>query len=691
MLKNNKANSLINETSPYLLQHAYNPVNWYAWTESALTKAVVENKLILISIGYSSCHWCHVMERECFEDEQVAKLMNEHFVCIKVDREERPDIDQVYMAAVQLMSGQGGWPLNCFALPDQRPVYGGTYFPKAKWMQVLSTLVDIYKTEPGKMYEYAERLTDGIIKTDSVVRIEQTEGFDISILKACMDNWSVRFDEEFGGPAKAPKFPLPNNYIFLMRLATLNKYKISSNIASSSPNAIDSPKLLEHVFLTLDKMAMGGIYDQLGGGFARYSTDMEWKVPHFEKMLYDNAQLLSLYAEAFQCTKKELYKEVIEQTILFLTTEMKSAEGLFYSALDADSEGVEGKYYVWTKKELENVLGENYLLFADYFNVNELGCWEHDNYILLRNAELVDFAARQNLSVAQVQEKIENAKKKLQQERNKRTKPGLDDKCLTSWNALLLKGFVDSYFALQNEHYLHNALQIAALIERSVKMPDGGLFHSYKNGSATIEGFLEDYAFVVEGYIALYEATGNEEWVEKANSYVSYCFDNFFDSASGMFYFTSIKSKALIARKYEVSDNVIPASSSSIAKSLFYLGNLLDNEYYRTVSLKMLNNTIPLLKEYGSGYSNWGILLLQQIFPLYEIAIVGNDAKKNILEFSKKYIPNKMFITSSSVQTKIPLLKDKLEAKENTIYVCTNKTCKYPTHTVDEALRQIHN
>lgn len=665
-------NSLINETSPYLLQHAHNPVNWYAWNDETLEKAKQENKLILISVGYSACHWCHVMEHESFEDEQVAKLMNDHFICIKVDREERPDIDQVYMLAVQLMTGRGGWPLNCFALPDGKPIYGGTYFPKQQWMNILLNLADLYKNDPDKALDYAKQLTDGVKLAELVKINESQKAFAIDTLHQCYKNWEPRFDNEEGGPDKAPKFPLPNNYQFLLRY-----YYHTQNTEA-----------LKHIQLTLQKMAYGGIYDQAGGGFSRYSVDHYWKVPHFEKMLYDNAQLVSLYCEAFQATKDPLYKQVVYETLAFVERELTSAEGAFYSALDADSEGEEGKYYVWTKDELQIVLQQNYDLFADYFNINDRGLWEYNNYILLRHDSDEKIAEKNNISVETLQKNIAEMKKRLLAVREKRIRPGLDDKTLTSWNALMLKGYVDAYNVFDEPHFLDVAMKNITFILQKQLRYDGGLNHNYKNGKSTINGYLEDYCFTIEALIALYEATFVETYLLKANELMHYCIVHFPDKKSGMFYFTSDEDKALISRKMELSDNVIPASNSSIAKSLFLLGHHLENEEYIGMSKKMLNNMLPEIVNYGSGYSNWAMLLLHFTQSFYEVAIVGKSVDEKRKAFHKHYLPNRIF-AGSSIESTLPLLKNRYVKEQTMIYVCTNKTCNKPVTEVEDALKQL--
>ena len=663
-------NALIHESSPYLLQHAHNPVNWYAWNDEVLEKAKKENKLILISVGYSACHWCHVMEHECFEDEQVAKLMNDYFICIKVDREERPDIDQVYMMAVQLMTGQGGWPLNCFALPDGRPIYGGTYFPKQNWMNILLNLADVYQHEPEKAIDYAKQLTEGV-KLAELVKINPEEKeFTIETLHKSIANWKPRFDNEDGGPNKAPKFPLPNNYQFLQQYVYHTKDEVVE----------------KHIELTLKKMAYGGIYDQIGGGFSRYSVDHFWKVPHFEKMLYDNAQLVTLYSEAYQKTKNPLYKQIVFETLAFVERELTSPEGGFYAALDADSEGVEGKYYVWTKEELQIILKENFDVFADYYNVNARGLWEHENYILLRNDDDKIVAERNKISIEELEKTIEACKKQLLPIREKRIHPGLDNKIITSWNALMLKAYIDAYNVFDEQHFLDVAMKnVNFLIQNS--FVKNQLLHLAKSNQK-INGFLEDYAFIIEALIALYETTLDEKYLHKANDLMKYTIEHFQDKNSGMFYFTSDEDKALITRKMELSDNVIPASNSSIAKSLFVLGHHFESEEWVFMSKKMLNNMLSEIENYGPGYSNWAILLLYFSLPFYELAIVGKSVDEKRKNLNKHYHPNRIF-AGSATESSLPLLKNRFVKDETLFYVCKNKTCLQPVKEVEEALKQM--
>jgi uncharacterized protein len=673
-------NSLIHETSPYLLQHAHNPVNWHAWNEESLEKAKKEDKLILVSVGYSACHWCHVMEHECFEDETVAAIMNDHFICIKVDREERPDIDQVYMLAVQLMTGHGGWPLNCFALPDGRPVYGGTYFPKQQWINVLLNLTDLYNTEKEKALEYAVRLTEGLKQAELIDPGTSTALFSEETADRCYENWKLRFDPAEGGPDKAPKFPLPNNYEFLLRYASRSSHK---------------EEVMKHVNLTLKKMAYGGIYDQIGGGFARYSVDHYWKVPHFEKMLYDNAQLVTLYSEAYRATKNELYKDIVYETLQFIERELTSSEGGFYSALDADSEGVEGKYYVWTQAELNEVLKENAPLFSYYFNVNKRGYWEHENYILLRYDDDEEIAKKFNISVKDLRTVIEECKKHLLKVREKRSRPGLDNKILTSWNALMLKGYVDAYNAFDEISFLEKAKKNAGFLLKYSFLSENKVAHlalvdPKENERQKKElGFLEDYSFTIEAFIALYQASREEKYLTKANELMDHCIVHFQDKISGMFFFTSDEDPALITRKMELSDNVIPASNSSIARSLFLLGHYFDKQDYIEMSRKMLSSVIEELENYGAGYSNWGILLLYFTRPFYEVAIVGKSVDEIYKNFQKHYIPNVIF-AGSAAQSSLPLLQNRFTEDQTRVYVCTGRSCLAPVKSAEEALKQIN-
>ncbi|MCB0402804.1 MAG: thioredoxin domain-containing protein [Flavobacteriales bacterium] len=662
-------NQLISETSPYLLQHAHNPVDWHPWSDKTLQKARDENKLILVSIGYSACHWCHVMEHESFEDEDVARVMNEHFISIKVDREERPDIDQIYMNAVQLMTGSGGWPLNCFALPDGRPFYGGTYFPKQNWLHILNAIAREYREEPEKVSEYADQVTAGIQQSDTLPFVSNEVEFSMETLEVAVSRMKRQFDWEEGGMNRAPKFPMPNNYEFL-----LNYYYHSRDT-----------EILKFVELTLEKMAFGGIYDQIGGGFARYSVDAFWKVPHFEKMLYDNAQLVTLYAQAYQLTKNPLYKQIVYQTLDFIKREMTVENGAFYTALDADSEGVEGKYYVWTKEEMETLLGHDFPLAERYYNLNHIGKWEN-HYILLRREHNQVIAHEFGYSEKELADKIDHINQILLEQREKRVRPGLDDKSLTSWNAMMLKGYADAFQVFNEPEFLTLAQQNAAFIVNNQIREDGGLNHNYKNGISNLDGFLEDYAFTIEALLSLYQADFEENWLVHAKQLADYTIEHFFDPESGFFFFTPHRATGLIARKMELGDNVIPASNSCMAKALFLLGEFFAEEQYSTISRQMLKNMESQISQYLSGYSNWGVLMLWFCKPFYEVAITGNEllAKKQAL--NTEYIPNKLF-AGSTKGSNLPLLANRYVNEKTMIYVCCNKTCQKPTENVAEAMQ----
>jgi uncharacterized protein YyaL (SSP411 family) len=663
-------NNLIKESSPYLLQHANNPVNWYAWNDETLALAKRENKLLLVSIGYSACHWCHVMEHESFEDEQIATIMNENFINIKVDREERPDIDMVYMGAVQLMTGQGGWPLNCFALPDGRPIYGGTYFPKSQWKNVLTNLADLFATNPDKAYEYAAHLTDGLEQLEIPKEMNENH-FEIQTLNRSVYKWRQSFDSEHGGPNRAPKFPLPNNYLFLLHY---NYYE-------------NDVIVKKHLDLTLTKMAWGGIYDQLGGGFARYSTDALWKVPHFEKMLYDNAQLISLYSQAYKQNPNELYKNVVYETINFIKRDLSNHQGGFYSALDADSEGIEGKYYVWQKEELHRLLKTDFDVFADYYCINEVGYWEDENYVLMRDMDESTIALKHNVSIIQLQQTINKCKQLLLQEREKKVKPGLDNKILASWNGLLCKALTEAYLIFENTDFKELALSSANYLLKNYCKDNGQLLRVI-NDNTSISGFLEDYAFVIDAFIAVYTTTADEKWLLKAKSLTDYTLEYFYDEKQNTYFFTDNSQEKLVVRKSEWSDNVIPASSSQMAINLNMLSIYFDDENYQTISENLLKSVVKEIENYGPGYSNWALLLLQKLKSKIELVIVGKSVNENLIALYKQTPPNVIFALSDK-PSDLPLLKNRYVANQTLLYVCKNNSCLLPTKSIEEVLRQI--
>ena len=662
-------NQLINSTSPYLLQHAHNPVNWQPWSDEIIVQAKKENKLILISIGYAACHWCHVMEHECFENTDVAKVMNDNFVCVKVDREERPDVDHYYMTAVQLMQQQGGWPLNVIAMPDGRPIWGGTYFPKDTWIKNLLSIADFYKKNKDQTEEYAESLHDGIKKTSLTAAIENEIPLNTKLLEEGVTGWKERFDMENGGRKGAPKFPMPVNLDFLLYYGFMKNDKTA----------------LDFVETTLVKMAHGGIYDQVGGGFARYSVDNKWKVPHFEKMLYDNGQLLSIYSKGFQQFKNEEFRTVVNETVDFLERELMDKTGAFYSSLDADSEGEEGKFYVWNETELKALLKDEFDLFSSYFNVNSKGFWEHGNYILLRDEADEKFAQKNNITAAQFREKTTGWKKLLLEERSKRVRPGLDDKTLTSWNALVIQGLVDAYAAFHEDRFLKLALKNAAFLKENVIQQNGKLFHNWKKGKASVDGFLEDYSLVIQSFISLFEVTGDEKWLKVSGNLTDYLFSHFYDEKSDLFYFSEKDKNSVLTNHFQNEDNVILVANSVMANNLHRLYLLIGRPDYRTISENMLQHITPNFARYPMAYANWGTLILKKTEPFFEVAIAGNNAVELKSEMQQGFQPNVLWAFSKS-ESNIPILKDRIVNGKTLIYVCKEGVCQLPVESTGKAL-----
>ncbi len=659
-------NDLRNESSPYLLQHAHNPINWKAWNEATLQKAKIEKKLMIISIGYSACHWCHVMEKESFEDTAIAAVMNADFISIKVDREERPDVDQTYINAVQIMTGSAGWPLNVVALPDGRPVWGGTYFRNNEWLQALTHIQELYVREPEKLLAYANRLEAGL-KNLELISLN-TESIDFKKFPTAMtiQKWSRQFDLEMGGFKGAPKFMMPNNLQFLLRQAVYESNK----------------GLMEFVVLTLNKMAHGGLYDHIGGGFARYSTDEKWHVPHFEKMLYDNAQLVSLYSQAYSATKNPLYAEIVKETLSFIARELTGEHGNFYSALDADSLSPSGKlsegaFYVFSSEELKALLQDDFPIFAEYYNVNSYGLWEDDAYVLIRKKTDSEIESQFGMGAEQFQRKKEQWKKKLLDYRNKRQRPRLDGKTLTSWNGLMLKGYIDAYKAFGNQAYLETALLNANFILENQLQKNGALFHSFINGKSSINGFLEDYAFVVDAFISLYQITLAERWLTFARKMTEYALAHFFSIEKHMFYFTSKEDPEIVLRNFEYRDNVIPSSNSVMAKNLFLLSKYFADASLEEKSRQMLKNVLGEMGQYPGVYSNWMDLLANFQQPFFETVVVGEHASETIKTLAGHYFPNVLF-AGSKVENSTPLFKNRYVEGETVIYICQNNACQTP-------------
>ena len=669
-------NNLRNETSPYLLQHVENPVDWNPWDKQYLKQAEKEKKLVVISIGYASCHWCHVMERESFQDSTVAELMNAKFISIKVDREERPDIDQVYMNAIQLITGSGGWPLNVITLPDGRPIWGGTYFTKEQWTSALKQISEMYEEEPEKFISYADRVQEGINSLNIVE--SNTNNFDNIDLDKYSKSLFESIDEEFGGFKGAPKFMMPNNLEFLLR------YSFQKNL--------EEPK--NKILKSLDMMAYGGIFDHVEGGFSRYSTDERWHVPHFEKMLYDNGQLMSLYAAGYKISSKELYKQTIYKIHEYINSEMKDTSGGYYSSLDADSKledgsYAEGEYYTWGKTELKKIIGENFDLFVDYFNVNDYGFWEEENkYILTRTSSDKEFIKKNKLDEKTFINIKSNWLSKLKLARKDKKKPSLDYKIITSWNGLMISGYVDAYKAINDDIFKDEAINAGEFIYSNLLRKDGGLYHNYVNGKSKINGYLEDYATVIQASLDLYEITLNQLWIERALELSKYVFNNFSSSESELFYFTSNKDEDLISRSIEFRDNVIPSSNSIMAKNLFKLYHYFDKEDYYEKAKQMSLSVSKEFEAYPSGYSNWFDLIYSLKSNYYEVAVVGENAIEKVKKINSRYIPNKLIIGSTS-ENNLPLLRNRYIEGKTLIYVCVNKACKMPTENIEESISMI--
>jgi uncharacterized protein len=679
------ANRLTRETSPYLLQHKDNPVDWYPWGEEALEKARAEDKPVLLSVGYSACHWCHVMERESFEDEATAALMNENFVNIKVDREERPDVDSIYMSAVQAMTRHGGWPMTVFMTPDGAPFYGGTYFPPVpsrgmpSFKQVLLSLADAYTNRREEVLKSAENVREFLREstTASIPKSEVSEG----LLTHAANALAGQIDNRFGGFDGAPKFPQAMNLEVLLR-----HHKRTGDRAA-----------LSGVELTCRQMANGGIYDQLGGGFARYSVDEYWLVPHFEKMLYDNALLARLYLEAYEATGDGFYKRIAEETLGYVMRDMTDPEGGFYSAEDADSEGEEGKFYVWTPEEIERVLEpEDAKLAERYWDVTERGNFEGKNILNVpRPPEVV--ATEFGISAEELWRRIEAIRERLFAEREKRVRPGRDEKVLAAWNGLMLRAFALAASVTGREEYRRVAEKNASfLLEKLVA--DGRLRRSYKDGQARFNGYLEDYACVADGLLALYEATFERRWLREATSLADAILELFWEEAEGAFYDTAVDHEELVTRPRDLYDNATPSGSSVAVDVLLKLSVLLDREDYQERAETVLENLSGGIAQIPGAFGRLLSALDFYLSTPYEVAIIGDHeapGTKALLEtVYSSYLPNKVVAGRSEDDEEamrlVPLLADRtMRGGEATAYVCVNYACQSPTTEPAELARQL--
>ena len=671
-------NRLINETSPYLLQHANNPVDWYPWGEEALERARSEDKPILLSIGYSACHWCHVMERESFEDETIAGLMNENFVNIKVDREERPDLDQVYMQAVQMLTGSGGWPMTVFLTPEGKPFYGGTYFPPDDrqgmpgFPRLLTSIAEAYSTNRGEVDRVTQQLTTQMSQSNQVP--QGTSILTVDILHQAYSSLATNFDYQNGGFGNAPKFPQPMTPEFLLRY-----YHHGYN-----------PRALELVELTLEKMAYGGIYDQIGGGFHRYSTDPYWLVPHFEKMLYDNALLARLFLHTYLITGRALYRRVVEETLDYVLREMTDPSGGFYSAQDADSEGVEGKFFVWSPGEINAVMGDtDGEVFAGYYGVTAGGNFEGKNILNIRqNPE--EFAETKGLTADQLGDIINRGSKALLEVREQRIHPMRDDKVLASWNGLMLRSFAEAAAALGRPDYLAVAIKNAGFLVGSMKS-DGRLLRTYRDGQAKLLGYLEDYSFVIDGLLALYEATFDLRWLEEAVTLADSMIELFWDEGIGGFYDTGSDHETLVVRPRDVFDNAQPCGGSVASDVLLRLAVFTGKSDYSAKAAVPLRSLHQAMSQSPGGTGHWLSALDFYVSPPKEIAVIGprdDPATQALLDtVFHRFLPNKVVMgvepplspTVGNSGSDIPLLAGRgMVGGLPSAYVCQNYACQLP-------------
>jgi uncharacterized protein YyaL (SSP411 family) len=699
--KHEHMNKLIHETSPYLLQHAHNPVDWHPWGEDALARAKQENKPIFLSIGYAACHWCHVMERESFENEKIAEILNEHFISIKVDREERPDLDDIYMAAVAAISGSGGWPMTVFLTPDLKPFYGGTYFPpEDRWGRVgfknlILRLSDFWRDDQSrtKLLQDAEILRKVIDQRTSIsVPVDEDARLDKGLLANATRQLEMAFDKKWGGFGNAPKFPPSSTISFLLR-----DYFHTGNEHS-----------LEMAAFTLDKMYEGGMYDHLAGGFHRYAVDHEWLVPHFEKMLYDNARLAVVYIEAYQATGNKKYTRIAREIFDYVMTTMTDRSGRIYSTEDADSQGKEGIFYLWTRDELDRILGRKESeILSRYYNVKKTGNFSsHEDYhkgfnILHIRKDAATVANELDMTEDQLDNTLSLIKKKLLEVRDKRVRPGMDDKTITSWNGLMISAFARGYQVFADKRYLSAAERAAAFVMDKMRTEDGRLLRTHRAGESKFYAYLEDYSYFIQALVDLYEAGFDKEWLLAAEDLTEEMIAQFWDEKSDSLYNTSRYHKNLIVRTKSANDSAMPSPAGVAIDSLLRLGKLLDQEEYFNKARRLLKANHPYMEIASQGY----LTLLMNVDALIhspkEIAIVGRkdseDTKSLLKAIHSRFIPNRIiaFLDPSSpdaveLAKKIPLLsgRETVDGKA-TAYVCENFTCQLPATTPEELIQQL--
>ena len=676
ILSQERMNKLANQKSLYLKQHSTNPVDWMPWGSEALDLAKQENKLVLISVGYSSCHWCHVMEEETFSNSEVAEVMNSNFINIKVDREERPDVDELYMKSLVLMTGSGGWPMNIIALPDGSPIWGGTYLPKTNWMNVLVQIDELFKKRFNDVQDYANKLKKGLQQENIIqVKLESEELFE-KIRETSSSSFEFT-DKTNGGLKTSQKFHLPSMLNFFLRAG----YQF------------EEKKYHNHVNLTLKNIAFGGINDHVGGGLHRYTVDSIWHVPHFEKMLYDNAQMLSVFSKAYKSNNDLLYKDQLEKIFNFIQRDLTSSENLIYSSISAITEinnkKVEGDFYVWNKNEIKNTLKDNYEIFSEYFNINEFGYWEKDKYILKREKDNSYFTKKFKISNDKLEKILSKSLIDLNVIREKRVKPEIDKKVITSWNALTIIGLNDAFEATGDKKYLKMALEITEAIEENLIDDKLNIKRSLSISDEKIQ-FLEDYSYLISAYLGLYQSTFDYEWIEKAEALTNKSIEIFSVSDSSFFKFSSDQSLLFTGNFIDLRDGVIPSANSIMSNNLFMLSHYTGNRDYLKKGDLMIKSALNKIMSEPLDYMNWLNVALSYSKNFYEIVITGKDAYKMSDEIKSKYLPN-VLIAASKKDSKEYLLNNRYVKGENLIYVCVNNSCKFPVNKVTEALKILND
>ncbi len=663
-----ESNQLKNETSLYLKQHAENPVNWQRWSNTIFNFSGELNKLVIVSIGYSSCHWCHVMEDETFTDDTIAKLMNDNFINVKVDREENPDVDHAYMTASQLMTGMGGWPLNVITLPDGSPVYAGTYHTKEQWSDILNRIIRLKETNYEGLEEIANNVKSGVIDINTITKKNEVSEFDKDFLSRNTKIWSDKWDADNGGDIAQQKFISPSKYQYLINYGSIYK----------------DEQILNHVKKTLDIISNSGIIDIVEGGFYRYTVDSEWKIPHFEKMLYDQAQMISLYSNAYKLFKTSEYKDLVYQTINFINNEMNSSDNLYYAAMDADTDGEEGKYYSFNLNEIELISGDQINLFNSYFNIDLDKPWDNKKFLLIPKRDLKSWLGSNSLNKDEFSKIKERWISEILKIRSKRTKPRIDDKTIISWNALSIIGLIDAYEAFKDDLLLAQAKdKFDILLEMGYK--NNMLVHTFKDRQYQ-DGVLEDYAFLSKAAMRLFQTTGDEFYFNKSKEIIDDSIKYFKDEESDLLLYTT--NKDLFTKIVSIDDGVIPSPNSIIAEQLFNIGHVIFDDYYLGQSNKMVSSVKEIIDGSINFYSVWANNILNRVELFYEIAVIGSDSDSKTKLISEQLLPN-VILVQSNTESNLPLFVDRFFEDETYIYVCQNKTCQRPETSIKLALEQI--